>query len=175
MASLPGMPFRITTVCLGNICRSPVAEAVLRHRISAAGLGDRVVVESAGTGDWHVGHGMDRRSRAVLDAARYDHDHTARQITGAWLTAPEGPDLLLAMDAANYRDLVRMTAGAGSAVEVRMLRSFDPAMAGIVEPDPRLDLPDPYYGDAAEFAAMLAMVEPAADGLVARLPSMLRT
>ncbi len=173
-ASLPAVPYRIVAVCLGNICRSPVAEAVLRQRIDAAGLSDAVEVASAGTGEWHVGHDMDRRSRALLDAHGYLHDHTARQIAGSWLTGAAGRDLLLAMDTANYADLTQIVDRAGSGATVRMLRSFDPALEGIADPDARLDVPDPYYGGPADFAAMLALIEPAADGLVAQLPAMLR-
>lgn len=166
------MPFRITCVCLGNICRSPVAEAVLRQRIALAGLADEVVVDSAGTGGWHVGHDMDPRSRTVLDVHGYPHAHTARQFTAAWL-GTGAADLLLAMDAANYDDLLALVRRAGSPASLRMLRSFDPELAHLVEPDPRLDLPDPYYGDAAGFDDMLSMIEKAADGLVGGLPGML--
>lgn len=173
LASLPVVPYRITAVCLGNICRSPVAEAVLRSRIAAAGLADDVVVDSAGTGSWHVGHGMDRRSRTLLDAHGYPHDHTVRRLDGSWLSGSTGPDLLLAMDEANYADLQRMVQRSGASATVRMVRAFDPALAALPEPDPRLDVPDPYYGGPDEFAAMLAMIEPAADGLVARLPSLI--
>ena len=76
-------PYRITVVCLGNICRSPIGEAVLRARLVDAGLADRVLVDSAGTGDWHLGHPADPRALATLDAHGYPHDHVARQITPA--------------------------------------------------------------------------------------------
>lgn len=163
------MPFRITCVCLGNICRSPIAAAVLRDRFDAAGVGGRVVVDSAGTGPWHVGDRMDRRASAVLAASGYDHDHRGRQLDHESLA---GIDLLLAMDAANYADLDRMRAGARPLL--RMLRSYDPALAGVAEPDPRLDVPDPYYGGPADFEQVLAMCEKAADGLVDGLPGLLR-
>ena len=155
-------PYRITVVCLGNICRSPIGEAVLRARIAGAGLADRVVVDSAGTGDWHLGHPADPRALATLDAAGYPHDHVARQITPHWM---DGIDLLLAMDAANYRDLARMLPPDG-APELRMMRSFDPALAGIPEPSPALDVPDPYYGGPEGFVEVLHMIEEAADGIV---------
>ncbi|NDF96834.1 MAG: protein tyrosine phosphatase, partial [Proteobacteria bacterium] len=73
-------PFRITVVCLGNICRSPIGEAVLRDRVAEAGLADLVQVDSAGTGDWHLGHDADPRARAVLQQHGYPLSHQARQI-----------------------------------------------------------------------------------------------
>lgn len=175
VATLPVMPYRITCVCLGNICRSPIAEAVLRRRLTDAGLGGRVQVDSAGTGDWHVGRPMDRRARAVLDAHGYRHEHVARQIQPGWLTGPARPDLLLAMDEANYDDLAVLTRRVpGATHRLRMLRSFDPSLAGIGEPDPRLAVPDPYYGGLESFDDVLSMIEKAADGLVGGLPTMVQ-
>lgn len=165
-------PYRITAVCLGNICRSPIAEAVLRQRVAAAGLADRVVVDSAGTGDWHVGRGADRRALSTLRRADYPIQHTARQITPEWLV---DIDLLLAMDEENYDDLDRMLGQVGSAQrpELRMMRSFDPELADLPEPHPRLMVPDPYYGSRADFVEVLQMIEKAADGLVDGLPERL--
>ena len=158
-----GRPYRITVVCLGNICRSPIGEAVLRARLADAGLADRVTVDSAGTGDWHIGHPADPRALATLDEAGYPHDHVARQIGPHWM---DDIDLLLAMDEANYRDLQRMLPANGSGPELRMMRSFDPALAGIAEPSADLAVPDPYYGGPEGFAEVLQMIEKAADGLV---------
>jgi protein-tyrosine phosphatase len=155
-------PYRITVVCLGNICRSPIGEAVLRARLVEAGLGDRVQVDSAGTGDWHLGHPADPRALSTLDAHGYPHDHVARQIAPHWM---DGIDLLLAMDEANYADLQAMLAGADTP-ELRMMRSFDPALAHLPEPHPELSVPDPYYGGPEEFDEVLRMIEKAADGIV---------
>jgi len=143
--------------------------------VLAAGLGDHVVVDSAGTGAWHVGHGMDPRARAVLDAAGYPHEHVARRIEPDWLRGETPADLLVAMDTANFADLAAMcrTAGA-SAPRLRMMRSFDPRLVDLVEPDPRLDVPDPYYGGPAGFGLVLDLIEKAADGLVGGLLGMLR-
>jgi protein-tyrosine phosphatase len=164
--SAPQEPYRITVVCLGNICRSPIGEVVLRDRIAVAGLADRVVVDSAGTGDWHIGHPADPRTLATLDAHGYAHDHRARQITADWFAEI---DLLLAMDEANYADLQRMRSRSGATTELRMMRSFDPGLAHLAEPHPELDVPDPYYGGPAEFTEVLRMIERAADGLVETL------
>ncbi|MHB1066879.1 MAG: low molecular weight protein-tyrosine-phosphatase [Candidatus Nanopelagicales bacterium] len=163
-------PYRITVVCLGNICRSPMGEAVLRHRVLAAGLSDRVAIDSAGTGDWHIGHRADQRARSTLAAHGYPYDHTARQIDGDWLPRI---DLLLAMDRANFDHLAAMIAGSGASPELRLLRSFDPAVAALQPFDPDLDVPDPYYGQPADFADVLRMIEQAADGLVDSLPDRL--
>ncbi len=82
----PRRPYRICVVCLGNICRSPMAEVILRDELAAAGLGGKVDVDSAGTGDWHLGEAMDRRARAELSRRGYDGSrHEARQIQPSWL------------------------------------------------------------------------------------------
>src|SRR4051812_36887911 len=99
-ARRPGS-YRVAVVCLGNICRSPMAEGGLSARIGDAGLDGRVTVSSSGTGDWHVGGPMDRRAAATLTAAGYDATrHRARQWAGN-----DDADLVLAMDAQNLADL----------------------------------------------------------------------
>lgn len=167
--------FRVTAVCLGNICRSPMTEAVLASYVEDAGLSDRVVVDSAGTGSWHVGDAADERALATLRSAGYDLDHAARQFHRDWFTPGHAAygDLVLAMDSSNYADLMAMAPDATAAQRVRMLRSFDPAMARIPDGDPELDVPDPYYGRADGFAPVLRMIEAAAAGLVVALPALL--
>ena len=167
---MPSQPYRITVVCLGNICRSPIGEVVLRDRVEQAGLGGRVAVDSAGTGDWHIGHGADDRAVATLLDAGYAIDHVARQITHDWF---DRIDLALAMDVSNYENLAALMQRADAATELRMFRAFDPALAGAPEPSDELTVPDPYYGGGEDFLAVLAMVERAADGLVAQLPARL--
>jgi protein-tyrosine phosphatase len=154
----PAGPYRICLVCLGNICRSPMAETVLRAELDRAGLGGRVQVDSAGTGDWHVGNPMDRRARAELAARGYDGAaHRARQFRPQWLA---GRDLVLAMDAENLDDLRRMGAAPD---RLAMLRSFDPAAGQDAE------VPDPYYGNGGSFGLVLDQVEAAARGLAGAL------
>lgn len=165
--------YRITTVCLGNICRSPMAEAVIRARVQDAGLGDAVHVDSAGTDGWHIGEDADPRALATLRAAGYDIAHSGRQITAEWFLAHEAPDLLLPMDSRNYSTVLSLAPTPTLRERVRMMRSFDPALAGIPEGDPRLDVPDPWYGDHDGFVDVLAMLEAAADGLVGQLPQLL--
>ncbi len=169
------MTYRITTVCLGNICRSPMAEAVIRSRVDDAGLGALVLVDSAGTDGWHIGEDADPRALQTLRAAGYDLAHSGRQITTEWFLAHDvRPDLLLTMDSSNYATVIGLAPDAAARERVRMMRSFDPALAGIPVGDPRLDVPDPWYGDHDGFRDVLTMLEAAADGLVADLPALLQ-
>ena len=149
-------PRRVAVVCLGNICRSPIAEVVLRDRLRTAGLGERVEVLSAGTGGWHVGGPMDERAAAVLTGRGYDASrHRARQVDPEWLATV---DLVLAMDEQNRRDLEPVVADG----RLRMFRDFDPEAGA----DDR-DVPDPYFGGDDGFDEVLALVERTADALVA--------
>lgn len=153
--------FRVTTVCLGNICRSPMAEVILRDRVDRADL--PVVIDSGGTGDWHVGYPMDQRASATLRDHGYLLDtHQARQVHREWLS---GVDLAVTMDIANYRDVLALNPD----TEVRMFRSFDTQLAHLAEPHASLEVPDPYYGGDEGFVSVLQMLERAADGLVDHL------
>lgn len=136
--------YSVALVCLGNICRSPMADVVLTERVDEAGLSGRVAVVSSGTGDWHVGNPMDDRAAATLAAAGYDPTaHRARHWSTSWL---DEHDLVLAMDASNL-------AGLGGASErVRLFRDFDPVGTGG-------EVPDPYYGGDDGFEEVLTMVE----------------
>jgi protein-tyrosine phosphatase len=150
---------------MGNICRSPTAEVVMRSLIADAGLEGRVAVDSAGTGGWHVGGPADQRALATLRAHGYDDvGHLARQFDPAWFAER---DLIVAMDAENLRDLRRM-ASPQQADKVVLLRSFDLASS----PDD-LDVPDPYYGGADGFDHVLALVESACEGLLDQIRSTL--
>jgi len=167
--------YRITTVCLGNICRSPMAEAVIRARVKDAGLAAAVLVDSAGTDGWHIGEDADPRALQTLRAAGYDLAHSGRQITTEWFLEPGRPDLLLTMDSSNYVTVASLAPDEFARERVRMLRSFDPALADVAVGDPRLDVPDPWYGAHDGFIDVLAMIETAADGLIADLPELMRS
>ena len=146
--------YRVGLVCLGNICRSPMAHVVLERRLEEAGLDDRVEVHSSGTGDWHVGKPMDARAAATLTEAGYDPTrHRAQTFPAEW---HEEVDLLLAMDAQNLADL------GGPSERVQMFRDHDPL-------EPGSDVPDPYYGGDAGFEEVLRMVERTVDSLVPAL------
>ncbi|WP_333619623.1 low molecular weight protein-tyrosine-phosphatase [Dietzia sp.] len=144
--------FHIVFVCTGNICRSPMAEAMVRDALDSAGLGGRVEVESAGTGGWHAGDGMDPRAAAELESLGIDSEHSAQQIDDRLL----GADLLVALDSGHERALRH----AGADPErIRMLRSFDPDAHG-------LDVADPYYGSALDFRTVRHQIAAAAPGIV---------
>ena len=158
-ARRPDGPYRVAIVCLGNICRSPIANVVLRRALERAGLAERVEVESSGTGDWHLGHPMDRRAAAALAAAGYDgSEHRAQQFTERWFAEH---DLILAMDQSNYRDIAALAPDEETAKErVRMFREYDPH-AEYAD----LEVPDPYYGGDDGFAHVLRIVERTSAGL----------
>ncbi|MFI9050589.1 low molecular weight protein-tyrosine-phosphatase [Streptomyces sp. NPDC053427] len=154
-------PFRICFVCTGNICRSPMAESVIRSLIAEEGLDGLVEVDSAGTGGWHEGDGADPRTVAVLRAGGYGSTHTARQFHSSWFA---DRDLVIALDSGHLRELRLLAPTPQDAAKVRLLRSYaaDPAPAG----EPGLDVPDPYYGGFEGFEECLAMIEDAGDGLL---------
>ena len=130
-----------------------------------------MTVDSAGTGDWHLGHGADPRSLSTLASHGYQLEgHISRRIDADWF---DGLDLVLAMDSMNYRDLLVLATMTGSEPNVRMPRSFDPALTHLEAPHPELDGPDPYYGGRDGFGAVLSMIEAATDGLVRELPARL--
>ena len=144
-----GAPYRIGFVCLGNICRSPMADVILTELVDLAGLSAKVEVASSGTGDWHLGQPIDARAATALIAEGYDPSlHRAQQFDPGWLDK----DLVLAMDSQNLHDI---TGGAGESERVRLFRRFDP----VADPDGGLDVPDPYYGGEEGFPLVVAMVE----------------
>jgi protein-tyrosine phosphatase len=155
---------RILFVCMGNICRSPTAEGVLRRLVRDQGLEDRIEIDSAGTGDWHVGDPPDERATAAARRRDIELDGAARQFEPADF---DRFDLILAMDARNRRELLAMVPGDDARAKVRLFREFDPASP--VDGD--LDVPDPYYGGDDGFERVLDMVDAAARGLLDELRS----
>ena len=153
---------RILFVCLGNICRSPTAEGVMRRLVREQGLEDEIEIDSAGTGGWHVGAPPDER--ATEAAAR-----RGTTLEGAARRFDPGDfdefDLILAMDAENRRDLLALAPDEEARAKVRLLREFDPAARAAGD----LDVPDPYYGGDDGFEEVLDLVEAAARGLLAEI------
>ncbi len=173
----PSDCYRVALVCLGNICRSPTAEVVLRRELAEAGLSGRVEVDSSGTGDWHLGRPMDPRARTELAARGYDGSaHRARQFERSWF---RDYDLVVAMDRHNLADLRRMAPDRETARDrIRLFRSFDPALAGDLAAGQRGDsyggdVPDPYHGSAAGYALAFDLVRAAARGLAAQLAALI--
>ena len=155
--------FSIRFVCTGNICRSPLAEALAREHVERAGLGDRVTIDSFGTHDYHIGHGADPRTIATARRFGVDLDaHRARQVAAADC---EAGDLVLAMDSGHAQALRRL-APADARERIHLYLPF----VGIA--DVR-DVPDPYYGDAAGFVAVHELLDRAAERLAQKLPSLL--
>ena len=158
------MTYRVMTVCTGNICRSPMAEIVLRSRFAAAGLADEVVVDSTGVSDEEWGNPIDPRARRVLVGHGYagGDGHRARRVEADELAHR---DLVLPMTALHARALRRLDPDAN----VVMLRRFDPSAPVVSDPrdERRLDIDDPWFGGPLEFEHCLAQIEGAADGVVA--------
>ena len=145
----------IDFVCTGNICRSPMAEVIVRDKLAEAGLGDAVTVTSSGIGGWHVGQKADERARAALKAHGYDGEaHRAQQFG----FEQEQADLIVALDTSHVSELV---ARGVDEDKVRLIRSFDPD-----SPD-GAGVADPYYGGPEGFAVVREQIESAADGIIA--------
>ncbi len=155
-------PYRICFVCSGNICRSPMAEAVMRELVAAAGLAEEIVVDSAGTGDWHIGERADLRAQRVLHAGGYDAGaHRARQFEPDWF---DRLDLVIALDRGHERSLRAWARDEEERAKVRLIRGYDPE-SGPTE----LDVPDPYYDGERAFAEVLDQLEAACRGLLAQV------
>jgi protein-tyrosine phosphatase len=153
---------RLLFVCMGNICRSPTAEAVMRAVVAREGLDGEVEIDSAGIGDWHVGEPPDRRSTAAAQARGIVLGGAARQVTAADFDAY---DLLLAADEQNVAALRALAPDDEAAEKIVLLRAFDPAAVAAGD----LEVPDPYYGGADGFDHVIDLVETACDGLLSSL------
>ena len=140
---------KLLFVCMGNICRSPLAEGVFLHLARERGVSDHYDVDSAGIGDWHSGHLPDMRSEAVANKHGIQLVCRARQVS-----TPEDFeqfDLLLAMDRQNFRDLISLSPSEHHG-KIRMMRCFDP------EGDSDSEVPDPYYGGPRGFDEIYEML-----------------
>jgi protein-tyrosine phosphatase len=147
-------------VCLGNICRSPTAEGVMKHLLARHGLSDRVHVESAGTAGYHVGDLPDRRSRLAARGRGVTLDSRARQFTQADF---ERFDYVLAMDESNRENLAALAPNAAARAKIRSFLAFDPNAA------PDAPVPDPYHGGPDGFELVLDLCEAGCLGLIEHL------
>ncbi|MGD2006802.1 MAG: low molecular weight protein-tyrosine-phosphatase [Cellvibrionales bacterium] len=148
-------------VCLGNICRSPTAEGVFRGLCESRGVGEQIRVDSAGTGDWHVGNPPD--SRAIAAAARRGIDLSLLRARQVRVADFQEFDFVMAMDSSNLRDLALLQPQDSKAELSRWL-----SWAGSTVPG---DVPDPYYGGDGGFEKVLDLVEEASQGFLAHLVS----
>ncbi|MGL4318741.1 MAG: low molecular weight protein-tyrosine-phosphatase [Pseudomonas sp.] len=149
---------KVLFVCLGNICRSPTAEGVFRQRLQAAGLAEQVQVDSAGTGDWHVGKAPDQRTRLAAQRRGYDlAPLRARQVA---VEDFQRFDLILAMDQSNLAHLKALRPGSAVAELDLFLRRYQLALD---------EVPDPYYGGEDGFEQVLDLIEQASDALLAEI------
>lgn len=154
----------LSFVCLGNICRSPIAHVVAEARLAGTELEHDVRVTSSGTGGWHTGDPMDPRAAEILRDHGYDPSrHRARHFTRDSYTEN---DVLFTMDAANYADVVDLAPTVEDQRRVHMFRAFDP------EAGDDLDVPDPYYGGPEGFSSTLAIVERTVESILERLPEL---
>jgi protein-tyrosine phosphatase len=145
-------------VCLGNICRSPTAEGIFKAMVRDAGLGERVIVESRGTGDWHTGEPADARARAAAKARGVSLDGVAERFDRREFA---GFDYILSMDTRVLAELRRLARTDDERSRVRNFRSFDP------DSPPDAAVPDPYYGGADGFAEVFDICEAGCRGLLA--------
>jgi len=155
----PSDPLSVLFVCLGNICRSPLAEGVFRHMAEKRSLGERFVVDSAGTAGYHSGEAPD--SRAIAVAVEHGLpllDSRARKVT---LRDLQQPGLVIAMDRSNLRVLKRLRGGSGQAT-VRLMRDYDPDAPGA-------DVPDPYYGGPEGFEEVFRILDRSCRALLDKL------
>lgn len=149
--------FRICMVCTGNICRSPMAEIVLRDLVHQSGLEQHISVSSAGTGEWHVGERADPRAVKTLEQHGYNGSaHRARQFEPSWF---ESTDLVIALDRSHERVLKSWATNETDQSKVLLLTSFAEETA--LNPD----VPDPYYSDETFFDSVLLTIEKSCRGL----------
>ena len=147
---------RILFVCLGNICRSPTAEGVFRKAVESRGLAQRFDIDSAGTGDWHIGAPPDHRATSA--AARRGIDLSGLRARQTHADDMAAFDYIIAMDRANYASLTRL-AGAQHRHKVRLFLDLSPH----IELD---EVPDPYYGGEHGFDQALDLIEQASNDLL---------
>lgn len=151
-------------VCMGNICRSPMAEGVLRHRLAQRGVADRLRLDSAGTGGWHAGAAPD--PRAIRICGEHGIDIRGQRARRVCEEDYSRFDLILCAD----RDTlfsVRSRQPANTLVEIALLLDWAGLGSGV--DSPHCDVPDPYSGDAEDFRRVYRLLDSAADGVLARL------
>lgn len=151
---------KVMCVCLGNICRSPLAEAVLRHKAHDQGIADRLEIRSSGTAAYHIGHDADPRTIKVANKNGIKMDHTAQQFRQEFF---EEYDYIFAMDDSNYQNIMNLYRGE-SEVEVVKFRKYD-------DESSELDVFDPYYGGENGFDEIFALISECSENFLQSLKS----
>ena len=152
--------YSVLFICLGNICRSPAAQAVMQRMVDERGLTDRFFIDSAGIGGWHIGDLPDKRMRVHARPRGYELTHRARKVRSADF---EDFDLIVGMDAANVDDLCSMAATIEQQDKVVMMGDY-------IRQYPNYDyVPDPYYEGSEGFELVLDLLEDACDNLLNRI------
>lgn len=150
------MPVKILMVCLGNICRSPLAEGILASKLPK----DKFFVDSAGTGSWHVGHQPDSRSIAV--AKKYQLDISSQRARQFKPEDFDTFDYIYVMDKSNYRDVIHLAKNENHKTKVQIILNE-------LYPNENVDVPDPYYGIANGFEMVYQMLDEACNNIAAKL------
>ena len=151
---------RILFICLGNICRSPAADGIMRHLISEQGLDDQFLIDSAGIGSWHVGQLPDRRMRRQGERHGYTFDHCARQFSVADF---DRFDLIVVMDQENYHDVSRQARSDADRRKIIRMSDYLQHHPG------QHTIPDPYYGSDRDFEYVIELLEDACSVLLQKL------
>lgn len=149
---------RILFVCLGNICRSPLAEAVFNHKVREKQLEKIFLSHSCGTANYHIGDDPDPRTvkNALKNGVKIQH--VGRQLAEEDL---DNYDLILAMDQQNYRNILRLKSAGKHTHKIKLMRVYDPVCAG--------DVPDPYYGTEENFQEVFDILDRSMENLIGQL------
>jgi len=150
---------RVLFVCLGNICRSPLAEAIFNHKIHTKKLNEHVIVDSCGTSNYHIGDIPDPRTISTARKNGIKIDHYVRQLTTNDL---EDFDFILAMDHSNHQNILRLSKNETHAQKVFLMRDFDSLGKGE-------EVPDPYFGDERDFQEVYDILDRSTDNLLLHL------